>query len=50
MTTKLHPTIHLYNSNQAKQIITCNKKNKSFGPIHLNLVLIITVSRNEGSC
>ena len=49
MVTKLHPSNHLHNSNQAKKIITSNAKNKSNKPAYLILVLI-TVSRNEGSC
>ena len=50
MVSKLHPSFHLHNSkNQAKKIITSNTKNKSNEPAHLILVLI-KVSRNEGSC
>ena len=48
--TKLHPTLHLHNSNQAKQIITSNAKNESNEPTPLILVLMNTVSNNEGSC
>ena len=50
MVTKLHPTNHLHSSTQAKYIITSNAKNKSNEPAYLILVLMITVSRNEGSC
>ena len=49
MVTKVDPTNHLNNSNQAKYIITSNAKNKSNEPAHLIFVLI-TVLRNEGSC
>ena len=49
MVTKLNSSNHLHNSNQAKSIITSNAKNKSNEPAHLILVLI-TASRNEGSC
>ena len=34
MITKLHPTNHLHNSNQAKWIITINVKSKSNEPAH----------------
>ena len=51
MVTKLYPSNHLHNSNQAKQTITRNTKNKSNEPAHLILVHeFITVSRNEGTC
>ena len=51
MVTKLHPSNHLQNSNQAKVIITRNAKNKSKERAHLILVhVLITVSRNEGTC
>ena len=51
MVTKLHPSNHLHNSNQAKSIITSNPKNKSNEPAHLILEhVLITVSDNEGSC
>ena len=51
MVTKLHHSNHLHNSNQAKQIITRNAKNKSNEPAHLILVyVLITVSSNEGTC
>ena len=51
MVTKLHPSNHLHNSNQAIYIIIRNAKNKSNEPAHLILVhVLITVSRNEGTC
>ena len=51
MVTKLHPSNHLHNSNQAKQIIARNAKNKSNEPAYSILVHeLITVSRNEGTC
>ena len=41
MVTKLHPSNHLHNSNQAKWIITSNAKNKSNEPAHLTLVHVL---------
>ena len=49
MVTKLHPSNHLHNSNQAKEILTSNANSKSNESAHLISVLI-TVLRNEGSC
>ena len=50
--TKLHPSNHFHNSNQAKKIITRNaKKSKPNEPARLILVhVLITVSKNEGTC
>ena len=49
MVTKLRPSNHLHNSNQAKEFITSNAKNKLNEPAHL-ILMLITVSRNEDSC
>ena len=47
MDTKVLPTNHLHNSNQAIYRITSNEKNNSHWLAHLILVLI-AVLRNEG--
>ena len=49
MVTKLYPSNHFHNLNQAKLIKTIGTRIKSNEPAHLILVLII-VSRNEGPC